>query len=259
LARAREEDPSVVYCDAGNFLTGTPEVDASQGKISVAVYNYLKPTVVNVSERELASGIEAFRAARKDGKFDFVSANLVVSGSTITQPFVIKPVKEAKVAFIGVCGTREVMRYDSSKLPQGVEIKDPLTTVRSAMNAVQGKADLIVLLSTCGDAMDSTIARNVPGIDLIVGGRSYRPNESAPWVLDKTRLVRTEHDGRSMGRMDMVFGADRKIKTFSATRIGLDAGGPSDEKMLALVRQFIPKFVDNPAEGVRIARDGAAK
>jgi len=40
----------------------------------------------------------------------------------------------------------------------------------------------------------------------------------------------------------------------------MDAAGRSDPKMLALVRRYVPAFVDNPTEGVRIARaEGVAK
>ncbi|MDD5087553.1 MAG: hypothetical protein PHI18_01975, partial [bacterium] len=41
LAAARADDPSVVYCDAGNFMSGTPEVDSTQGLLMVDVYNHL--------------------------------------------------------------------------------------------------------------------------------------------------------------------------------------------------------------------------
>src|SRR5512142_256228 len=58
LESARAEDPTVLYVDAGNFLSGTPEADSSKGALMVAVYNQLGATAVNVSERELAFGMD---------------------------------------------------------------------------------------------------------------------------------------------------------------------------------------------------------
>lgn len=307
LAAAREDDPSIVYCDAGNFLSGTPEVDSTQSLLMVDVYNHLGATAVNVSERELAFGVDAFREAKRRADFSFVSANLRHRGATITDPYVIRRVREAKVAIIGLCGTKTVMRYDSLKLPEGMTIEEPIVAARRAVSELKGKANLIVLLSTCGDEVDSALSRSVPGIHLIIGGRSYRANTDAPWNVGGTRIVRTERDGRTLGRMDLVFGVvppfeigekitveqgpyrgsaaevrrispdkpvvkvtvfmtERKqelvldypmvhgIKTFRSTEIPLESAGRSDPDMLALVRERVPGFVDNPAEGVRIVR-----
>jgi 2',3'-cyclic-nucleotide 2'-phosphodiesterase (5'-nucleotidase family) len=260
VAAAREEDPTVVYCDAGNFMTGTPEVDSTRGLLSIEAYNLLGANVANVSERELALGVEAFKSAKKQAKFAFVSANLRDHGSTLTDAYVVRNVKEAKVAFIGLCGTADAMNSDSLRLPAGVTVDDPVTALRKAVASVQNKAQIIVVLSTCGDGMDSILAHQCPQVTLIIGGRSYRPNAQAPWTVGNTRIMRAPRDGRSLGRMDLVFGAKNDIKTYSPSSAAMEAAGRSDPKMLALIRKYIPTFVDNPAEGVRIARaEGTTK
>ncbi len=253
ILAARAEDPSVLYCDAGNFLTGTAEVDSTKGALSVAVYNALGAGVVNVSERELAFGVNEFKSAESESKFKYVSANLTEGGASLADQYVIIPIKEANVAFFGLCGTRETMRYDSLRMPSSVMIEEPIVAARRVVNELTGKADLIVLLSTCGDAVDSAIAQALPQINLVIGGRSYRPNSEVPWVIGDTRVVRAQRDGRTLGRMDMVFGPDRKIKMYNPTSVTMETGDPSDEKMLTVVRKYIPAFVDNPTDGVRIA------
>ena len=253
ILKAREEDPSVVYCDAGNFLSGSPDVDKSQGKILVDVYNYLKTEAVNVSERELAFGMDAFRNLKKDSKFDYVTANLRYKGGMVSEPFVVKKVKEARVAFIGLCGTKNLMRGDSTLLPADITVEDPIAEARKAVVALEKKADLIVVLSTCGDEMDSLIALAVPNVDLIVGGRTFRPNVTAPWILGKTRIVRTQRDGRSMGRVDFVFGPEAKIKTYNYTDVNSTPSGPVDDKMLALVKKYLPNYTDVPPAPTGVA------
>jgi 5'-nucleotidase / UDP-sugar diphosphatase len=245
----RNRNDALAYCDAGNFLTGTKEADDAKGKLSVAVYNQLQTAAVNLSERELAAGIEAFKTAKKDAKFDFVSANVRYHGSPLVSPFVIKLVQEVRVAFIGLCGTPNVMRYDSLLLPQGVEIANPLSEVKKVVAAVAGKADVIVVLSSCGDAVDSALASKYPDIDLIVGGRSFKPNEQSPWVIGKTRIVRAHHDGKTVGRLDVIFGSQGQIKSYNSELVALETNVPGDAAMLTLVRQYVPNFTDNPSEG----------
>jgi 2',3'-cyclic-nucleotide 2'-phosphodiesterase (5'-nucleotidase family) len=254
VAAAREEDRTVVYCDAGNFMTGTPEVDSTRGLLSVEAYNLLGANVVNVSEREMAFGAESFKDAKKKAKFDFISANVRDHGSAVVDAYVVRNVKEAKVAFIGLCGTPDAMNLDSLRLPAGVTVDDPIAALRKAVASVQSKAQIIVVLSTCGDGMDSVLAQQCPQVHLIIGGRSYRPNAQSPWTIGNTRILRASRDGRSLGRMDLVFGAKNDIKTFSPSALAMDATGRSDPKMLTLIRKYIPAFVDNPTEGVRIVR-----
>lgn len=242
LHAAWEEDEDAVYCDAGNFLAGTPAADASRGKVMIEAYNRLKPAAVNISERELAFSVDAFKTLKREAKFDFVSANLRYKGGALASPYVIRTVRDARIAFIGLCGTKDVMRSDSSFLPEGATVEDPLTAARRTIAALEGKAEVMVLLSTCGDAMDSALANALPQLDMIIGGRSYRTNADSPWTIGKTRIVRTEHDGRSLGRMNLVFGQQNQLKAYMSTQIELSTRIASDEKMLELVRHHIPDF-----------------
>jgi len=254
---ARATDANAVYCDAGNFLTGTPEVDNSRGELSVAALNHMGTNVVNVSERELALGMDVYEAARKSADFKFVSANVRANGSLVADEYSIENVKGARVAYVGLCGSKETMRIDSSKLPSGVTIDDPLTAARRVIPELAGKADLILVLSTCGDQTDSLIAKEFTSVNAVIGGRSFRANEDAPWTIGDTRIVRAQRDGRTLGRLDFVFGKDAKVGKVEAKRINMETTDPSDETMLTLIREKIPGFVDNPQEGVRIKSAGA--
>ncbi|MCB1060838.1 MAG: bifunctional metallophosphatase/5'-nucleotidase [Calditrichaeota bacterium] len=252
IEQARGADDKVIYCDAGNFLTGTPEVDNSDGLISVAAYNHMGATVVNVSERELARGMDAFEAAKKAAQFRFVSANVRSNGRLVADQYIIKTVKNVRIGFVGLCGSEQVMRIDSTKLPSGVTIDDPLTTARKVIPDLMDKVDLLFILSTCGDQADSAIAEEFHSVNAIIGGRSYRANEDSPWLINDTRVVRAQRDGRALGRLDFVFGKEGLVDKVEAKRIDLETTDPTDDEMLSLIREKIPGFVDNPQDGVRI-------
>ncbi|MCB9357014.1 MAG: hypothetical protein H6506_03285 [Calditrichaeota bacterium] len=256
LEAARAEDPNVIYCDAGNFLSGTPEVNSSEGKIIVQAYDLMGATAVNVSERELALGLDVFKQCRKDATFNFVSANVRFDGSLIADQYVIKKIKGARVAFVGLCGTLDVMRIDSTKLPAGATIDDPMTAARLLLPGLNEKSDLLFVLSTCGDQTDSLIAKEFPFVNAVIGGRSFRANEDSPWQIGDSRIVRAQRDGRTMGRLDFQFGQDNKISRVVSSKINMETSDPTDDKMVGLIRQFVPNFVDNPQDGVRIKSAG---
>ena len=257
LAAARGEDPNIIYCDSGNFLSGQSYNDETGGMISVKAYNHMGANVVNVSERELALGLDPYKTAKASSDFDYISANITANGARVADEYVIKDFKNSKVAFVGLCGTKNVMKYDSTSLPAGVVIEDPMVTARKILPSLTNKADVIIVLSTCGDEMDSLLADNFEFVNLIIGGRSFRANEDKPWVVGNTRIVRASRDGKTMGRMDMVFGPENKIKTYSPQKITMETSDPSDTEMLAVVREFLPDFVDNPQDGVRIKKQAS--
>lgn len=253
----REKDPTALYCDAGNFLFGSPEADTTEGKVSVAVHNALGTSVVNISEEDLERGLDIFEERRRDAKFDFVSANIRASGKPVAPPYVMKRTKGLDIAFVGLCAPLSVMRRDSSKLPAGVGVRDPMVTARQVIPRLSKKADLLVVLSTCGDALDSALAQTFTMIDVIIGGRTYRSNAAEPWKVGNATIVRAKRKGRSLGRLEFEFTHDRQIKSCTAFEEAMEVGASSDEAMLSVVRKFLPDFVDSPEEGTRSGLDNS--
>ena len=240
----RTNDSQVLYCDTGNFLFGSPEAEATQGKAQIAILNELQASVVNVSEGDLEKGLGVFEQSRKEAKFDFVSANIEANGKPLTSPYVMKQIKGLDVAFVGLCAPKNIMRSDSVKLPPGVHMRNPITAAQQVIPKLAKKADLLVVLSTCGDALDSTLAKDFPMINLIIGGRTFRSNAGAPWKIGSTSIVRAKRNGSTLGRVEFEFSLDRHIKSVIAFEEALETDSPSDKAMLAVVRKYLPNFTD---------------
>lgn len=241
----RENDSQMLYCDVGNFLFGSPEAEATQGKAQIAVLNELQASVVNISEEDLEKGLDIFNQRKNEAHFDFVSANIEANGKSLTSPYVVKKIKGLGVAFVGLCAPKTVMKSDSIKLPSGVHVRNPLTEAKNVIPRLGKKADLLIVLSSCGDALDSALAKNFPMIDLIIGSRTFRSNADNPWKIGSTSIVRAERDGRSLGRVEFEFSLDRQIKSVISFEETLDMDTPSDKAMLAVVQKYLPDFVDS--------------
>jgi 2',3'-cyclic-nucleotide 2'-phosphodiesterase (5'-nucleotidase family) len=254
----READGSMLYCDAGNFLFGSHEADTTEGRISIAVHNELGTSVVNISEEDLERGLETFEQRRQEARFDFVSTNITADGKALAPPYVMKRVKGLDIAFVGLCASTSVMRRDSTKLPPGVRVENPMVAARQVIPRLAQKADLLVILSTCGDAIDSALAETFTMIDVIIGGRTYRSNAANPWKVGNAVIVRAQRQGRTLGRLEFEFAHDRQIKSCVAFEEAMETDAPSDEAMLAVVRKFLPDFVDSAEEGTRSGSDAAS-
>ena len=244
----RANDSQMLYCDAGNFLFGTPEAEATQGKAQIAVLNELQASIVNISEEELEKGLDVFKQRQLEAEFDFVSANIEANGKPLASPYIMKQIKGLDVAFVGLCAPKNIMRSDSVKLPLGVQVRNPITAAQQVILKLAKKADLLVVLSSCGDSMDSALAKNFPVINLIIGGRTFRSNAGSPWEIGNTSIVRAKRNGSTLGRVEFEFSFDRQIKSVIAFEETLEMDTPSDNAMLAVVQKYLPDFADSAKE-----------
>ncbi len=248
IRNLRAKDPTTLYCDAGNFLFGSTEPDTTQGQAIISVHNELGTSIVNISEGELEKGLGIFQARRREARFDFVSANIMVNGRPLAPSHAMKQVKGLNIAFVGLCAPVNIMRHDSTKLPDGIQVKAPIEAARQVIPQVSKRADLLVVLSTCGDAMDSSLAAAYPMIDAIIGGRSFRSNASKPWKVANAVIARAQREGRTLGRLEFEFAHDRTIKSVVAFEETMEADAPSEKALLEVVRKLLPDSAENPEE-----------
>lgn len=163
-----------------------------------------------VGELDLALGVDTLLETYEGSTVPLVNANLYDkdTGERLFKPFVIVERQGLKVAFTGILS--ESGSPLTPSVQSRVEVKDPkteLTKVLAAIDAVGG-VDLKVLLSQLGKDGEMRIAREVPGIDLIVSGSDdvfYAPIES-----NKVPLVCAGRRGKMLGRIDLWYNSKGK-------------------------------------------------
>jgi len=171
-----------VWVDTGNWAA----MDSPDGMVktrtlaeAMADMGYVTS---NVAERELANGYDSFVILRKQCKFPLISANLVFqsSGKTIVEPYTIVTLdpkkykalkKPLRLAIAGV--TRFNPTFMKSAPPKdNVIIANPSDELKRYLPEMKKKADQIIVLAAMAKDDARLLAKEVPGIDLIVGGYS---------------------------------------------------------------------------------------
>jgi 2',3'-cyclic-nucleotide 2'-phosphodiesterase (5'-nucleotidase family) len=200
----------MVILDAGNFSDNpTPEGNVKTRTLIDAM-GRLGYAAANVGERDLTLGYDEFMKQTSRAKFPFVSANIVRRDSNL----VIVPPGEA------------LKRY---------------------MPELREQADLIVLLAGLHNDDAHLLARQVPGIDVIVGsyGAIYSTREEKE---GDTQIYYAGNQGRHFGETRLYLGSDNKIERTTAFMHPLDARYPSDPDMVAMVNEVMDKI--HQAQGV---------
>lgn len=216
--RANRPRGGVLLLDGGDLLTGTPLTDlVERDSKGGAMHDFLEALdydAVVVGNHEFDKGLDNLIEFTDGARVPVLSSNVrtpdgaapLLPNQTYSQVFEASGVK---VGVIGVTtdGLKTLMsRKDYARL----KLVDPEKAVREEIAKLDPTTDLIVVLSHMGVDDDERLARNVDGIDLIVGGHSHTRLTAARRV-DDTWIVQAGSYTRSLGVVDLVVSDDRIV------------------------------------------------
>lgn len=158
--------------DVGDFCDGTAFSVEFRGEADVAAMNALGYTIATHGNHEFNNTRGQWQKLVQMAKYPVVCANVVDANTRqpLLKPYAILQVEEARVAVFGLV-TESTRGYPATR--EGIEIQDALDTARRLVPELRRQADVVILLSHLGHQVDQRLAREVPGIDIIVGGHSH--------------------------------------------------------------------------------------
>ena len=152
-----------------------------------------------VGDCDLSAGPGFAAEVARDSGFHFLASNLLdKAGKKLFSSHMIVESAGLRVGVFGLCGTI------TGNIPsqQGIRQEDPLTTARREIEFLRPRSHLVVCLSHQGLQADQDMARNVTGLDLIVGGHS-REMTTDPIVLGRTLVVQAYCQGKYVCKLEM--------------------------------------------------------
>lgn len=204
-------------------------------------YSQFPADVINVSSHDLLglTSTLAIRASQgKPVREAMVSANTVDDrhGLAGLRPFITRTVaarqngaKPLRVAFIGLTET--------TPAPQsGFRFIDPIDAAKRTLPGAKKGADLVIAVAKVKGDDAARIAREVPGIDVIIAGNAQSADESftPPIYVGPTLIVFTPFETRMLGELRVYRNADGKFTT-KQRFISIDAIIPDDPSAKQLV------------------------
>lgn len=155
----------------------------------------------NLGGVDLLLSPEQLRKIAVSAAFPVLSANILDAAGR--SPFKNWIVKEAGGVRVGIFGLSGDQAPGLPDLPgRGLTVQDPVAAARAAVTALRRSADLVVALSQLGLEGDARLAREVPGIDLILGGFDRRTTP-APRFEGSTMILQSGAKGMQLGRLDL--------------------------------------------------------
>ena len=157
-----------------------------------------------IGDLDLQLGLEVLRQRIADSKFPILSANLMVAGENklLAQPYTVLNLGGHKVGIIGL--TWDGIGPDDPTITDKFLLLKADLVLPQYVTEVSRQADIVIVLSNMGFEEDQRLSSAVPGIDLIVGGRSRIPmNEAWRNETTGTILVQAGAQGEWIGRRQL--------------------------------------------------------
>ena len=197
-------EASRVFVDAGNMMFKSTQATEflapqwyEQAVGVVEAYNILKADAVAVGTTDFALGVDKFLELRKQAKFPFLSANLYRrdTGKLLVDESVMIERYGKKIGVFAIM-------HPSLTLPAELEARDPIASAKLQVKKLKEQgADMVIALAHQGYDNDVILAKEVSGIDLIVGAVSQSLIQS-PDQQGNTLLVQLSNQGQMLGMVE---------------------------------------------------------
>ena len=244
IARLRQTaQGSVLVLDSGDTLfkrsTAAIPTDSTLGALPIAAMNAMGYDAMALGTMDLAP-IPVVTARFEEADFPVLSANVGPDGALPNvQPYLLRRVEGHTFAIIGV--TAQVAGQRAQAYEMGLTIGDPVDAVRRTVKEVRDRADIIILLGNLDQEMNVSLAREVAGIDVIVG--VYRSGQIRAATIDGPEgtvvLQASGIQGEYLGILSLHFDAAGRVVSFAGQALPLTADSYADSpEMTRLMHEY---------------------
>src|SRR5258707_5522926 len=224
---ARKNDPDLLMVDSGDTIQGTPleyfhnKRNNTPPDPMMLAMNALHYDSMTVGNHEYNFGLKVLEKARSEAKFPWLSANTYNKGTSTThyQPYIVKEVEGVRIGVLGLT-TPGIPNWENVPNYAGLEFKETIGEAKKWVPILRDKekVDIVVIAMHMGIEEDLrtgqtnpsqvpnetaaiAIARQVPGVDVILMGHTHRDVPSL--VINSVLLTQANRWASHVARVDL--------------------------------------------------------
>jgi 5'-nucleotidase / UDP-sugar diphosphatase len=198
----RKRDIPTFVLLAGDILQGTPMSTVFKGHPDIECFNTMGVDAMTVGNHEFDFGVENFLLLKREARFPFLSANILLkkSGGRLCNSYCELMVTESVSIFIAGVTTKELLVTTRPSNVADLSVMDPVRSLEPVMTQLRSKGPFL-LLSHCQAKTDEAIARAYPDLAAIIGGHDQillNPHKQ----IGNVPIFQAGEKGRYLGRLD---------------------------------------------------------
>jgi len=258
--KSKRTNPTLVL-DAGDFLMGSLfHMVAREEGLELRLMKEMGFDVVTLGNHEfdlMPNGLARIltSADKKGGMPEIVLSNVIFNPESseddtleevfrkgIVKSYIVREIQGIRIGIYGILGNDAA---EVSPFARPLKFKNPIETSREMVKILREKeeVDLVICLSHCGLrenkalSEDDRLAKEVTGIDIIVGGHTHKKLKN-PLRVNQTLIVQAGVHGEYMGVLDLAY-ENGKVKQKEYKLMEINDTIQGDEKIQKKVEYYI--------------------
>src|SRR2546421_4323143 len=227
IREARKRDADLMLVDSGDTIQGTPleylhnKRNNTPPDPMMLAMNALHYDSMTLGNHEYNFGLQVLEKARREAKFPWLSANTYDAGKSTThyQPYIVKEVQGVRVGVLGLT-TPGIPNWENKPNYEGPGFRETVSEAKKWVPVLRDKekVDVVVIAMHMGIEEDLrtgqlnpsnvpnenaaiAIARQVPGIDVILMGHTHR--EVGDLFVNGVLLTQANRWASHVARVDL--------------------------------------------------------
>jgi len=233
-----------LLCDAGDVFEGTPYYNLYKGQADLWFMNKLGYDAMSLGNHEF-DDLESLSGFISGAQFPVLCANFDFSNDNglDKKPVAWTILKKGGQEY-GVLGLTTEETAEISTMESAIQINDSVTAAKKAVEDLENKGiNKIIAITHLGWQKDLDLAREVEGIDVIVGGHSHTVPDTYPTIVTEdntpTLVVQAGEIGQYLGRLNISFDQYGVIRSWRDSRlITIDENTPEDAVCSAKMAEY---------------------
>src|SRR4030043_80355 len=258
--KAKRTNPSLVL-DAGDFLMGSFfHMISREEAVELRLMKEMGYDLVTLGNHEfdlMPKGLAQIitSAHQKGGLPEIVFSSAIFNQENaeddtfeelfkkgIIKPYIVKEIRGIRIGFFGIMG-KDAASVAPFAFP--VKFKNPIEISREMVKILKEKekGDLVICLSHSGLGVeksrseDEQLAKEVPGIDIIVSGHTHT-KLTKPLQVKQTIIVQAHVYGMNVGILDLAY-ENGRILLKQYTLLDVDDRIRGDEEIQRKIESYI--------------------
>jgi 5'-nucleotidase/UDP-sugar diphosphatase len=231
-AEVAEQGGQLLLLSGGDINTGVPESDLQDAEPDFKGMGFIGYDAMAIGNHEFDNKLEVIRKQESWVDFPFLAANIYdeKSNKRLFAPYKVFNKGVLRVAVMGLT-TQDTKKLGNPEFMGGISFSAPVDEAKKLVPQLKEKADIVIAATHMGHYKDAsfginapgdvTLARSVPGIDMIIGGHSQDPvcadaqgelitkykagMACMPDVQNGTLIMQAHEWGKYVGRADLEF------------------------------------------------------
>lgn len=291
-AEVTAEGGELLLLSGGDINTGVPESDLQDAEPDFKGMSRIGYDAMAVGNHEFDNPLDVLRQQQEWADFPFLAANIYQqsNGERLFRPYHIFNKGDLKIAVLGLT-TKDTGKLGNPEYIGDIAFTDPAAEAATLVPELRAQADVVIAATHMGHYVDAayginapgdvTMARQVDGLDMIIGGHSqdpvcmtaegkadsgFKPGSACmPDVQNGTLIMQAHEWGKYVGRADLVFkDGEVRLQRYQLIPVNLkkkvkDADGNKVRVLVAdaiaddaAMKAFLQPYQDNGQEQLQV-------